>query len=59
MLEALFNVDSVEAILNIPIPSFPKPDRLVWIANPKGLFSVKSALKTHQIPAAVEPSNTP
>ena len=59
MLEALFNADSVEAILNIPIPSFPKPDRLVWIADPKGLFSVKSTLKTHQIPAAVEPSNTP
>ena len=58
MLEALFNADLVEAILNIPIPSFPKPDRLVWIVDPKGLFSVESALKTHQIPATIEPSNT-
>ena len=43
MLESLFNVDSVEAILNIPIPTTPKPD----------------SLKAHQIPAAVVPSNTP
>jgi hypothetical protein len=58
MLESLFNADSMEAILNIPIPTTLKPDRLGWIVDPKGLFSVKSAFKTHQIPTAVEPSNT-
>ena len=39
----------MNAITKIPIPSTPSPDKLVWIHEPKGLFSVKSAYKCNQM----------
>jgi hypothetical protein len=50
MLKELFTLDSVNAILKIPIPQIPRPDKLAWIVDPKGLFSVKSAVRTQQSP---------
>uniref|UniRef100_A0A2N9HH03 Reverse transcriptase domain-containing protein n=1 Tax=Fagus sylvatica TaxID=28930 RepID=A0A2N9HH03_FAGSY len=41
LLHELFDETSVDAITKIPIPSTPSPDKLVWIHEPKGLFSVK------------------
>ena len=40
-----FNPISANAILSIPIPSRPSLDKLMWIPDSKGLFSVKSAYK--------------
>ncbi len=43
-LVELFNKEYLDAIQKIPIPSTPKSDKLVWILDNKGKFSVKSAL---------------
>ncbi|KAL0006983.1 hypothetical protein SO802_008485 [Lithocarpus litseifolius] len=41
----IFSSISAKAILSIPIPSRPSPDKLMWILDSKGLFSVRSAYK--------------
>uniref|UniRef100_A0A2N9EZP9 Reverse transcriptase domain-containing protein n=1 Tax=Fagus sylvatica TaxID=28930 RepID=A0A2N9EZP9_FAGSY len=43
VLDELFDVESRDAISKIAIPLFPRPDKLTWIVDPKGIFSVKSA----------------
>jgi hypothetical protein len=48
MLEEMFDLESVNAISNIVLPLVPRHDKLIWIDDPKGMFSVKSALKLHQ-----------
>ena len=40
-----FNPISANVILSIPIPARPSPDKLMWIPDSKGLFSVKLAYK--------------
>ena len=45
-LNELFEVNSVEAIKKILVPAFPKEDKLIWALDPKGIFSVRSALKS-------------
>ena len=45
MVLDIFNPISANAILSIPIPFRPSPDKLMWIPDSKGLFSVKSAYK--------------
>jgi hypothetical protein len=42
LLQELFDEDSVTAICRIHLPLRPSPDKLCWIADPKGVFSVKS-----------------
>jgi hypothetical protein len=44
----LFDVVSIVAIKRICIPVYPKKDKLIWILDLKGKFSVKSAFKTSQ-----------
>uniref|UniRef100_A0A2N9ISW0 Reverse transcriptase zinc-binding domain-containing protein n=1 Tax=Fagus sylvatica TaxID=28930 RepID=A0A2N9ISW0_FAGSY len=44
LLEDLFDTTSIEAILKIILPTTPKKDKLVWIHNHKGNFTVKSAI---------------
>lgn len=39
----LFEPKSAHEILSIQLPIRSKPDRLIWVPNPKGKFSVKSA----------------
>ena len=41
----IFNTCSTQAIISIPLPSRPRPDKLIWIPESKGCFSVKSAYK--------------
>ena len=45
MILDIFNPMSTQAILSIPILARPSPDKLMWIPDSKGLFSVKSAYK--------------
>lgn len=47
-LNNLFNDDSVEAILKINLTRSARRDKLLWIKDPKGKFTVKSAFKAHQ-----------
>ncbi|KAG8653739.1 hypothetical protein MANES_05G055002v8 [Manihot esculenta] len=39
----IFSVVDMRAILTIPLPLFPKPDKLIWHLHKKGVYSVKSA----------------
>ena len=48
ILHDLFNAESVEAIKKIIIPLNPRLDKMVWILDPKGTFSVKSVIKANQ-----------
>lgn len=45
LIHELFTPPNAQAILSIPIPIRPRPDELVWLPDPKGCFSVKSAYK--------------
>ena len=49
LLEELFDDASVTAILKIPIPANPRPNRLAWILNSNGKFSVKSTVRCNQL----------
>jgi len=42
LVKELFAPTNARAILNIPIPMSPKQDKLVWLPDSKGRFSVKS-----------------
>ena len=53
-LHEIFEPRSVEAIQRIIIPAIPRKDRLVWILDPKGKFSVKSTMNiSHPQPEEV------
>jgi len=47
-LHATFDDASIEAILKIPIPMFQKEDKLVWVLDRKGVFSMRSAYCANQ-----------
>ncbi len=47
LLKEYFNEDSITAICRIHLPLQPAPDKLCWIADPKGVFSVKSVYKSN------------
>ena len=55
MLSELFDANSIEAILKIMLPASPQEDRLIWVVDPKGKFSVKSAFKLSQSPIMAVP----
>ena len=42
MVKEVFSANDVQEILSIPIPHHPKQDRLIWLPDPKGTFTVKS-----------------
>lgn len=42
MVTELFSDESAKAILAIHIPYSPRQDKLIWVLNPKGIFSIKS-----------------
>lgn len=48
MLQELFEPESAQAILSIPIPLSPKPCELIWVKDSKGVFSVKSTYRVEQ-----------
>jgi hypothetical protein len=58
VLEEMFDQVSVSAIMRISLPLVPRPDELAWVADSKGVFSVKSVLlllQNHTWPAAPDP----
>ena len=48
-LTELFDDDSISAIKKIVIPATPTPDKLVWILDSKGNFTVKSAFNINNV----------
>ena len=48
-LSELFDDESITAIKRIVLPSAPRPNKLIWILNPKGNFTVKSAIRANQV----------
>lgn len=44
----LFDEESIFAIQKITIPIRSRPEKLIWVNDPKGAFTVKSAYKTNQ-----------
>jgi hypothetical protein len=58
LLQEHFDAESVIAICRIHLPIQPSPDKLCWIADPKGVFSVKSVYKlniSHTWPCNPDP----
>ncbi len=54
----MFDQESVCAILKMILPVVPRPDKFTWVADPKGIFSIKSAmllLQSHIRLAALDP----
>jgi hypothetical protein len=58
VLIELFDANSVGAILKIVLPHTPKPDKLIWVLNSKGNFTVQSALQASLVPCVVDPGIT-
>ena len=54
LLSELFDAHSVKAILKIILPASPKKDRLIWVVDPKGKFSIISAFKLFQSPIVTD-----
>ena len=54
MLSELFDANLVKAILKIILPASPKEDRLIWVVDPKGKFSIKSTFKLSQSPVVTD-----
>ena len=50
LLSELFNSETVEAIKKIHISLRSKADKLIWVSDSKGAFSVKSVYKANQDP---------
>ena len=47
-VQEVFDADSAEAIKKITIPVTTNPGKLIWILDPRGRFSVKSAIRSEQ-----------
>lgn len=45
MVNEIFTSTAAHAILTIPIPVAPRQNRLIWLLDSKGIFSVKSVHK--------------
>jgi hypothetical protein len=56
VLANLVDPQSLDAILKVPIPIHPCPDKLVWTLDPRGVFSVKSAANAVITPRLVSPA---
>ena len=51
IIKDLFDPESAKAILFIHLPTASRPEKLIWLQNPNGKFSIKSAYQlTTQIP---------
>ena len=57
LIRELFDPSSAQAILSLPIPFRPSQDKLLWVPNSKGCFTVKSAYQTaHDLSSPQPPS---
>ena len=57
LLLDLFDMETVAAIQKIRLPFFSRPDKLVWIKDPKRQFSAKSAYKMCQESSSSQTQN--
>uniref|UniRef100_A0A7N2KY11 RNase H type-1 domain-containing protein n=1 Tax=Quercus lobata TaxID=97700 RepID=A0A7N2KY11_QUELO len=57
IINEIFEPDSAQAILSLPIPLRPRAAKLIWILDFKGVFSVKSVYKTNHDFNAPHPSS--
>ena len=58
LIKELFDPEDVPAILSIPLPHTPRADKLIWVPNSKGVFSIKFAYRSaiHQsLPQSTSP----
>ncbi|KAK9992542.1 hypothetical protein SO802_027527 [Lithocarpus litseifolius] len=47
LINEIFEPASAQAILALPIPQRRRPDKLIWIPDAKGVFSVKSVYRAN------------
>ena len=60
LLQELFDPTSVQAIIQIQISLTPRPDKLIWVLDQKGDFSVNSAYRaSHNQSPSNAPYNVP
>ena len=60
LLQELFDPTSVQAFIQIQIPLSLRPDKLIWLLDQKGAFSVKSAYRvSHDQTSSNVPNNVP
>lgn len=45
LIQCIFEPPSVQAILSLLIPTRPSEDKLIWVSDSRGEFSVKSAYR--------------
>ena len=45
LVNEIFDAESTRAILSISLPFQPCPDKLIWVLDPKGRFTIKSAYR--------------
>ena len=45
LVHEIFEAKSAQAILSIHLPAGVRPDKLIWVLDPKGRFSVRSAYR--------------
>uniref|UniRef100_A0A7N2LHN6 Uncharacterized protein n=1 Tax=Quercus lobata TaxID=97700 RepID=A0A7N2LHN6_QUELO len=45
LVHEIFEAESAQAILSIHLPARVRPDKLIWVLDPKGRFSVRSAYR--------------
>ena len=43
LIQRIFDPPFAQAILSLPIPTRPSEDKLIWVPDYRGEFSVKSA----------------
>lgn len=52
IIREIYDPPLAKAILSLPIPINPCPDRLIWVPNSNGCFFVKSAYQTSHAPTS-------
>ena len=47
IINEIFEPNLAQAILSLPIPLRPRVDKMIWILDSKGVFSMKSIYRTN------------
>ena len=59
MVKEIFSPEVAQAILTILIPHHPRQDRLIWLPDPKGTFTIKMFIVWHLPKFVMEAQLTP